>query len=79
DHVIGYVDSKELLNRVLNGQSLSLKDGVHIRNTLMIPDTLSLSDTLEAFKTNAVDFAVILNEYALVMGIITINDVMITL
>ncbi len=45
----------------------------------MIPDTLSLSDTLEAFKTNAVDFAVILNEYALVMGIITINDVMITL
>lgn len=79
DHVIGYVDSKELLNRVLNGQSLSLKDGAHIRNTLMIPDTLSLSDTLEAFKTNAVDFAVILNEYALVMGIITINDVMITL
>ncbi|MEX9848322.1 hemolysin family protein [Providencia huaxiensis] len=79
DHVIGYVDSKELLNRVLNGQSLSLKEGAHIRNTLMIPDTLSLSDTLEAFKANAVDFAVILNEYALVMGIITINDVMITL
>ena len=79
DHVIGYVDSKELLNRVLNGQSLGLQDGVHIRNALMIPDTLSLSDTLEAFKANAVDFAVILNEYALVMGIITINDVMITL
>lgn len=79
DHVIGYVDSKELLNRVLNGQSLGLQDGVHIRNALMIPDTLSLSDTLEAFKVNAVDFAVILNEYALVMGIITINDVMITL
>ncbi|MGG4608278.1 polyamine export protein PaeA [Providencia sp. Me31A] len=79
DHVIGYVDSKELLNRVLNGQSLSLKDGVHIRSTLMVPDTLSLSDTLEAFKINGVDFAVILNEYALVMGVITINDVMITL
>ncbi|USR64730.1 hemolysin family protein [Providencia stuartii] len=79
DHVIGYVDSKELLNRVLNGQSLNLNDGVHIRSTLMVPDTLSLSDTLEAFKNNGVDFAVILNEYALVMGVITINDVMITL
>ncbi|HGN0869525.1 HlyC/CorC family transporter [Providencia sp. JGM181] len=79
DHVIGYVDSKELLNRVLNGQSLSLRDGVHIQNTLMLPDTLSLSDTLEAFKNSGVDFAVILNEYALVMGVITINDVMITL
>ncbi|UBX50112.1 hemolysin family protein [Providencia alcalifaciens] len=79
DHVIGYVDSKELLNRVLNGQSLSLRDGVHIQSTLMLPDTLSLSDTLEAFKNSGVDFAVILNEYALVMGVITINDVMITL
>ncbi|EMI5490035.1 HlyC/CorC family transporter [Providencia stuartii] len=79
DHVIGYVDSKVLLNRVLNGQSLNLKDGVHIQPALMIPDTLSLSDTLEAFKANGVDFAVILNEYAMVMGVITINDVMITL
>lgn len=79
DHVIGYVDSKELLNRVLNGQSLSLRDGVHIQSTLMLPDTLSLSDTLEAFKNSGVDFAVILNEYALVMGVITINDVMTTL
>ncbi|PHM50851.1 hemolysin family protein [Xenorhabdus miraniensis] len=79
DHVIGYVDSKDLLNRVLNGQSLNLKEGVQIRNALMIPDTLSLSDTLESFKAAGEDFAIILNEYALVMGVITLNDVMTTL
>ncbi|PHM29624.1 hemolysin family protein [Xenorhabdus budapestensis] len=79
DHVLGYVDSKDLLNRVLNGQNLSLKNGVQIRNTLMIPDTLSLSDTLESFKAAGEDFAIILNEYALVMGVITLNDVMTTL
>ncbi|MCG3470587.1 hemolysin family protein [Xenorhabdus bovienii] len=79
DHVTGYVDSKDLLNRVLNGQSLSLKDGVQTRNALMIPDTLSLSDTLESFKAAGEDFAIILNEYALVMGVITLNDVMTTL
>ncbi|MDC9587984.1 hemolysin family protein [Xenorhabdus sp. XENO-10] len=79
DHVIGYVDSKDLLNNVLNGQNLNLKDGVQIRNALMIPDTLSLSDTLESFKAAGEDFAIILNEYALVMGIITLNDVMTTL
>ncbi|PHM44510.1 hemolysin [Xenorhabdus mauleonii] len=79
DHVIGYVDSKDLLNRVLSGQSLSLKNGVQIRNALMIPDTLSLSDTLESFKASGEDFAIILNEYALVMGVITLNDVMTTL
>ncbi|MDC9596987.1 hemolysin family protein [Xenorhabdus anantnagensis] len=79
DHVIGYVDSKDLLNRVLSGQNLNLKDGVQIRNALMIPDTLSLSDTLESFKAAGEDFAIILNEYALVMGVITLNDVMTTL
>ncbi|MDR0217687.1 MAG: hemolysin family protein [Enterobacteriaceae bacterium] len=79
DHVIGYVDSKDLLNRVLSSQSLSLNNGVQIRNALMIPDTLSLSDTLESFKASGEDFAIILNEYALVMGVITLNDVMTTL
>ncbi|WP_368940281.1 hemolysin family protein [Proteus mirabilis] len=79
DHIIGYVDSKELLNRVINGQSLNLKEGVHIRKALIIPDTLTLSDMLESFKTSGEDFAIILNEYAMVMGIITLNDVMTTL
>lgn len=79
DHVIGYVDSKDLLNRVLSGQSLNLKEGVQTRSALMIPDTLSLSDTLESFKAAGEDFAIILNEYALVMGVITLNDVMTTL
>lgn len=80
DHVVGYVDSKDLLNRVLNNQSLTLNNGgVQISNVLIVPDTLSLSDTLDAFKTAGEDFAIILNEYALVVGIITLNDVMTTL
>lgn len=79
DHIIGYVDSKELLNRVINGQSLNLNTGVHIRKALIIPDTLTLSDMLESFKTSGEDFAIILNEYAMVMGVITLNDVMTTL
>lgn len=79
DHIIGYVDSKELLNRVINGQSLNLNEGVHIRKALIIPDTLTLSDMLESFKTSGEDFAIILNEYAMVMGVITLNDVMTTL
>ncbi|ROK49992.1 hemolysin family protein [Escherichia coli] len=76
---IGYVDSKDLLNRVLANQSLALNSGVQIRNTLIVPDTLTLSEALESFKTAGEDFAVIMNEYALVVGIITLNDVMTTL
>ncbi|EKP0168093.1 HlyC/CorC family transporter [Salmonella enterica] len=78
DHIIGYVDS-DLLNRVLANQSMALNSGVQIRNTLIVPDTLTLSEALESFKTAGEDFAVIMNEYALVVGIITLNDVMTTL
>lgn len=55
-----------------------LTGGVQIRNTLIVPDTLTLSEALESFKTAGEDFAVIMNEYALVVGIITLNDVMTT-
>ena len=55
------------------------EEGVHIRKALIIPDTLTLSDMLESFKTSGEDFAIILNEYAMVMGVITLNDVMTTL
>ena len=79
DHVIGYVDSKELLLRVLGNQSMTLNSGVQIRSALIVPDTLTLSEALESFKAAGEDFAVILNEYALVVGIITLNDVMTTL
>ncbi|MDT0177217.1 hemolysin family protein [Pantoea sp. RRHST58] len=79
DHIVGYVDSKELLLRVLGNQSMALNSGVQIRSALIVPDTLTLSEALESFKTAGEDFAVIMNEYALVVGIITLNDVMTTL
>ncbi|SLM64389.1 MULTISPECIES: hemolysin family protein [Dickeya] len=79
DQIVGYVDSKDLLNRVLGNQSLELTSGVQIRPALIVPDTLTLSEALESFKAAGEDFAVILNEYALIVGIITLNDVMTTL
>ncbi|VFP86781.1 UPF0053 inner membrane protein YtfL [Candidatus Erwinia haradaeae] len=79
DHIIGYIDSKELLMRVLSHQTLSLNSNIQICSALIVPDTLRLSEALESFKTAGEDFAVIINEYALVVGIITLNDVMTTL
>ena len=50
DHIIGYVDSKDLLNRVLANQSMALNSGVQIRNTLIVPDTLTLSGSAGKFQ-----------------------------
>ena len=76
EHVVGYVDSKELLERVLKGQSLTLDSGLQVRSPLVIPDTLTLAEAMDQFKGKGEDLAVVLNEYALVVGIISLKDIM---
>jgi CBS domain containing-hemolysin-like protein len=78
DHVLGSVDSKDLLRRLLNAEPILLKAEGLINKVLMVPDRLTLSEMLTQFRHSHEDFAVIVNEYSLVMGIITINDVMST-
>jgi len=75
DRVVGYVDAKDLLNRVLAGQSLSMAADAPINPLLALPDTLTLAEVLERFREAREDFAVIINEYALVVGVITLNDI----
>ncbi len=78
DHVVGYVDAKDLFQRVLNNQPISLQDDSLVRKVLVVPDRLSLSEVLEQFRHVHEDFAVIVNEYSLVVGVVTLNDVMST-
>jgi CBS domain containing-hemolysin-like protein len=49
-----------------------------IRTVLIIPDTLTLSEVLDRFRSTKEKFAVVINEYALVVGVITLSDIMIT-
>lgn len=76
EHVIGYIESHALLTLFLKEENVRLTDKRVLRKTLFIPDTLSLFDVLETFKTSGEDFAVIVNEYALVVGLVTLRDVM---
>lgn len=78
DHVIGYVDSKDLLRRALDNKPISFKEEGMLKNVQFVPDSLTLSEILGVFKRSREDFAVIINEYALVVGLITLNDVMST-
>lgn len=79
DQIVGYVESKDILKRVLTNQAFTKVQELSIRTALVVPDTLTLSEMLEQFKGTREDFAVILNEYALVMGVITLNDLLATL
>jgi CBS domain containing-hemolysin-like protein len=79
DVVVGYVESKDILKRTLNHLPISLNQELVVKNILAIPDSLTLSELLTRFKSTNQDLAFILNEYALVVGIVTLNDVMKTL
>lgn len=78
DHVVGYVDAKDLFQRVLKNQPISLTDDSLIHKVLIVPDRLTLAEVLDQFRQVGEDFAVIVNEYSLVVGVVTLNDVMST-
>ncbi|MBF2719174.1 HlyC/CorC family transporter [Psychrobacter sp. NG254] len=76
EHIVGYVESRSFLALVLNQQEVGLTDKTLLKPALFVPDTLSLFEVLEMFKSTGADFAVIVNEYGLVVGVITLKDVM---
>ncbi len=78
DHIIGYVDSMQILRQILNNKPISFKEPGLVQSCPFIPDSLTLSEVLDVFQRSRSDFAVILNEYAMVVGVITLNDVMST-
>lgn len=81
DSVIGYVDSKNILPRILNSEVKSLNNIKDITNTnlLILPNTLTISEALDKFNEAREDFAVILNEYGHVVGLVTFYDVVNTI
>ena len=74
DRVIGYVDTRDILVQLLNRQSRFQLNESSIRTVLIIPDTLTLSELLDRFRATKETFAVVINEYALVVGVVTLSD-----
>lgn len=76
EKIIGYIESHTLLTLYLKEKNIRLTDKRVLRKMLFIPDTLSLYEVLESFKNAGEDFAVVVNEYALVVGVVSLKDVM---
>lgn len=78
DHVLGYVDAKDLFQRVLSQRPIRLTDDDLLHKLVVVPESLSLSEVLQQFRRQHEDFALIVNEYGTVVGVVTLNDVMST-
>ncbi len=78
DRVVGYVDTRDILVRLLSKQTKFQLSELTIRTVLMIPDSLTLSEMLDRFRSSKETFAIVINEYAFVVGVITLSDIMVT-
>ncbi|GBR27901.1 hemolysin family protein [Acetobacter orleanensis] len=83
DKVIGSIRAEDVLASVVD--PASIPEGPALRgnpifrmrrDVLSVPETLNLWDTLAQFDTHGVGFALIVNEYGLVVGLITFKDIM---
>ena len=80
DHPIGYIDAADLLAKAIHNESLRLQRDTLVawgmKPVLMVPDTISVLDGLDQFRTAGDDIALVANEYGVTVGLLTMNDVM---
>ena len=77
DDVIGFLELRDLIPVLADGGLERLPEilgTLSLRTPLVVPDSLTLADLLERFKETHKDFAVVVNEYALVVGTVTLDD-----
>ena len=67
-----------MLKLSVAGKPISLKDSELIHPVHNVPDSLTLSELLEQFKAQRMDFAIVVNEYGLTMGLVTLKDILST-
>lgn len=74
DNVIGVVEAKDLMRRVLSGEDLDVPAAV--RKVKYIPKSLNSVQLLEEFRKSKISMALVVDEYGEVAGLATLKDVL---
>lgn len=83
DNLLGYIDSRDILKNMLANKPVAfsrenLKEQ-GLKTILTMPDSINLLDVLDRFGETRQDIACVFNEFGMVVGLITLNDVLATL
>ena len=74
DNVVGVVQAKDILDRILDGAELSV--AAVLRKPMVIPDTVTALDALERLKADPLGLALVMDEYGSFEGVVTAADVL---
>ena len=74
DNVVGVVQAKDILDRILDGKELSI--AAALRQPMVMPDTVTALDALERLKADPRGLALVFDEYGSFEGVVTAADVL---
>ncbi|MCT7952454.1 hemolysin family protein [Ancylothrix sp. C2] len=77
DNVLGVVQVTDLLSRALSGDSLDLT--TLLRRPLFVPESTRGLKVLESFKQSSTHIVLVVDEYGVIQGLVTVNDILIEL
>jgi Mg2+/Co2+ transporter CorB len=78
DNIIGVLHSKDLLRALAaaGGDASKLDIATIALDAWFVPDTTSLRDQLRAFLARKTHFALVVDEYGVVLGLVTLEDIL---
>lgn len=74
DEMLGIVKIKDLILKGFDGNSFDIKPFLH--KPIYVPENMKAYKALELFKKNRTRFALVINEYGSIEGLITITDIL---
>jgi len=77
ENIIGVVHAKDLLRELnaVRGDESKIDIGAIALEPWFVPDTTTLADQLKAFRRRKTHFALVVDEYGEVMGLVTLEDI----
>jgi putative hemolysin len=75
DNVLGLIFVTDLLGRCLSGQQLDLTGS--LRQPVFVPESTRGLKVLELFKQTGIHMALVVDEYGVIQGLVTLNDIMV--
>ncbi len=78
DNIIGILHAKDLLRALwsANGDARAINFEKLARQPYFVPETTTLQEQLAAFKLKQEHFALVVDEYGAIMGLVTMEDIL---